>query len=137
MKTFTTKQQFIEYFDKRIDFSNTAPQNITLIRDFNRVKNDEFVFDFKDQILQNDFNIFRIIYFFEEVQKIERRALPNETKIRNIIDEFNEMKETDYLIVFDENIDRFVYKIPVNDSVALNENDSEILRKLQLKYFVM
>ncbi len=71
MKTFTTKQQFIDFFNERIDFNDNAPKNLTYIRDFKRVVEDEFIFDFKEQTLQNDFNIFKIEYFFKAIQEVE------------------------------------------------------------------
>ncbi len=78
MKTFTTKQQFIDFFNERIDWDNETPKNITYIRDFKRVIEDEFIFNFDEQTLQNAFNIFNIEHFFTEIQaieKIERKRL--------------------------------------------------------------
>ncbi len=135
MKTFISKEQFVEYFNIRIKRNIDSYDNKILVKDFERVKDKEFVFSFVKQTLENQFNVFKIKYFFEAVQKIEFKNLAPEIKIKNIIEEFNEMKETDYSIVFNDNIDRFVYKIMVNDSFNLNKNDKDILDGLINKYY--
>ncbi len=78
MKTFTTKEQYIEFFTARVDYNNKTMRNRNFVRDFHQTGEKEFIFNFDEQTLSNPFKIINIEYFFTEIQaieKIERKRL--------------------------------------------------------------
>ncbi len=72
MLTFTTKNKFLAYFETRINQENHTPFNQQLKTDYARVAKKEFIFNFKDQTLENDKLIYTTDYFFNLILTVER-----------------------------------------------------------------